>query len=106
MELVFSAEEWILHDTMSRFIEREYSFDARKRRLALPDGFCRDTWRGLAELGALAAAMPAEAGDFGAGAMATLIIAQACGRALVVEPYFATVVLGAGLIELAATPSH
>ena len=106
MDLVFSAEESMLRDTMSRFIEREYSFEARKRRLALPDGFCRDTWRGLAELGALAAALPTDAGGFGAGAMGTLIIAQACGHGLVVEPYLATIVLGAGLLELAATPAH
>jgi len=96
----------MLRDTMARFIEREYSFEARRRRLALPEGFCRDTWRGLAELGALGAAMPSEAGGFGAGAMGTLIIAQACGRGLVVEPYLATVILGAGLIELAASPAH
>ena len=106
MELVFSAEEAMLGDTMSRFIEREYSFDARKRRLALPEGFCRDTWKSLAELGALAAALRAEVGGLGVGAMGTLIIAQACGRGLVVEPYLATVVLGAGLLELAAAPDH
>ena len=106
MELVFSAEEEMLAETMSRFIEREYSFDARQRRLALPEGFCRDTWKALAELGALAAASPTDFGGFGAGAMATLIIAQACGRGLVIEPYFATVVLGAGLLELSATPAH
>jgi len=106
MELVFSAEETMLSDTMSRFIEREYSFEARKRRLALPDGFCRDTWESLAELGALAAAFPVDAGGFGAGAMGTLIVAQACGRGLVVEPYLATIVLGAGLLELAASQAH
>lgn len=106
MELVFSAEEAMLGDTMSRFIEREYSFEARQRRLALPDGFCRDTWKSLAELGALAATLPVEAGGLGVGAMGTLIIAQACGRGLVIEPYLATVVLGAGLLELGATPAH
>ena len=106
MELVFNAEETMLRDTMSRFIEREYSFEARKRRLALPDGFCRDTWKGLAELGALAAALPVEAGGLGAGAMGTLIISEACGRGLIVEPYLATVVLGGGLLELAASSAH
>jgi alkylation response protein AidB-like acyl-CoA dehydrogenase len=103
VELNFSAEEAMLRDTISRYVEKEYSFEARKRRLALPDGFDRDTWRALAELGAIGAALPADDGGFGAGAMGTLIVAQALGRGLVVEPYLATAVLGAGCLELAAS---
>ena len=102
MELIFSAEETMLRDSIARYIEREYSFDARRRRMAAPEGFSRETWHALAELGVLGAAMPADIGGFGAGPMGTLIIAHECGRGLVLEPYFATVVLGAGAVQLAA----
>ncbi len=102
MEIILSAEESMLRDTIARYVEREYSFASRRQRIAMPDGFSRDTWRALAELGVLGATLSADDGGFGAGAMGTLVIAQELGRGLVVEPYFATVVLGAGVLQLAA----
>jgi alkylation response protein AidB-like acyl-CoA dehydrogenase len=50
--------------------------------------------------------LSAEAGGLGAGAVGALIVAEALGSALVVEPYLGTVVLGAGALELAGSPAQ
>lgn len=106
MDLHFDPEQTMLRDSLRKYLDREYGFDARRERLAKPDGFCRATWAELADLGVLGAAIPAEDGGLGAGRLGTLIVGEAFGRALVVEPWLATVVLGGGLIELAGDGPH
>lgn len=100
MEIALGPDETLLRDTVGRYLEKEYGFEARARRMAEPDGFCRHTWREMAGLGLVAAGLPDEAGGLGAGALGTMIVAEAFGRALVVEPYLSTAVLGAGALEL------
>jgi alkylation response protein AidB-like acyl-CoA dehydrogenase len=48
---------------------------------------------------------PEEVGGFGGGPVELMIVAEAFGRGLVLEPYFATVVLGGGLLRRAADPA-
>lgn len=103
MELPLESEAALLRDSVRRFMSREYGFEARQQRRAQPDGFCRQTWASMADLGFVSAALPPAAGGFGFGALGTLIIAEACGGALVVEPWLATGVLGAGALELAGS---
>jgi alkylation response protein AidB-like acyl-CoA dehydrogenase len=103
MELTFGPDETMLRDTVRRWLEREYTFESRRARMQEPDGFSRATWQQFAELGVLAATLPADAGGFDAGAIGTLVIMEAFGDALVVEPFLATVVLGAGALELAGS---
>lgn len=106
MEPTFGPDETLLRDTVRRYVDREYGFEARRARMAEPDGFSRATWAQMAELGLLAAALPADAGGFGAGGIGTLIVAEAFGGALVVEPYLASVVLGAAALELAGSDAQ
>jgi len=101
VELPLEEEAALLRDSLRRYMDREYDFAARQQRREQADGFSRKTWQELAELGCVAAALPAAAGGFGFGPLGTLIVAEACGRALVVEPWLATGVLGAGALELA-----
>ena len=44
-----------------------------------------------------------EHGGIGGGAVETMIVMEAFGRALALEPYFATVVLGGGFLRLGAS---
>lgn len=106
MDLAFGPDETMLRDTVRRYVEKEYGFEARGRRMAEPGGFSRATWQEMAELGILAAALPAEHGGLGLGATGTLIVAEAFGQAMVVEPFVATVVLGASALEFGGTPAQ
>ncbi len=106
MDLAFGPDETLLRDTVRRYVEKEYGFEARGRRMAEPGGFSRATWHEMAELGILAASLPAEHGGLGLGATGVLIVAEAFGHAMVVEPYVATIVLGAAALEIGGTPAQ
>jgi alkylation response protein AidB-like acyl-CoA dehydrogenase len=106
MDLSFGPDETMLRDTVRRYVEQDYGFEARQKRLARPDGWCRDTWRQMAEIGILAAPLLTEAGGLGLGAMGTLIVAEAFGHGLVVEPFVSTVVLGAAALQIGGTDAQ
>ena len=66
-------------------------------------GWSRDNWARFAELGLLAVPFAEEDGGIGGGPVETMIVAEAFGRGLVVEPYLATIVLGGGVLRHAAS---
>src|SRR5215467_12542534 len=62
-------------------------------------GYSAKLWQQYAELGLLSVPFAEEHGGLGQGLTETMIVAEAFGRALAVEPYFATVVLGGGALR-------
>ena len=64
-----------------------------------PNGYSHRLWKQYAELGLLAVPFAEEHGGLGQGLTETMIIAEAFGRALAIEPYLATVVLGGGVLR-------
>jgi len=98
MTTVLTDEQSMLQDSVLRFVENEYSFEARRKLAASDDGFSRAHWKQFAELGWLAMPIPEDHGGLGGGAVETAVLMEVFGRGLVLEPFFATVVLGAGLV--------
>jgi alkylation response protein AidB-like acyl-CoA dehydrogenase len=98
MNLDPSEEQRLLAASIERFVERDYAFETRRRIVASPDGYSQDVWRTMAELGLLGLPLPAAYGGFGGGAMEAVSLMQAIGSALIVEPWLATVALGAQFI--------
>ncbi len=98
MNLDPSEEQRLLAASIERFVERDYAFETRRRIVASPDGYSQDVWRTMAELGLLGLPLPTAHGGFGGGAMDAVSLMQAIGGALIVEPWLATVALGAQLI--------
>jgi pimeloyl-CoA dehydrogenase small subunit len=99
MDFSYSDEQQLLQDSVSKFIQQEYSFDQRKARIKAPGGFGRDTWKTIADMGLLGIPFSEAEGGFGGSGIDMMILMQQFGRGLVVEPYLATVVLGGGLIQ-------
>jgi alkylation response protein AidB-like acyl-CoA dehydrogenase len=99
MDIQFTEEQELLRNSVQRLLREQYDFEARRKIVAIEGGWSREQWNRFAELGLLAAPLPEEFGGLGQGALATMIIMQEFGRNLVVEPFFETVVLAAGLIE-------
>ena len=93
-----SEEQRLLTASIERFVERDYAFETRRRIVASPDGYSQDVWRTMAELGLLGLPLPAAYGGFGGGAMDTVSVMEAIGSALIVEPWLASVALGAQFI--------
>jgi alkylation response protein AidB-like acyl-CoA dehydrogenase len=103
MDIQFTEEQELLRGSIQRFLNDQYDFDARRKIIASDEGWSREHWHALAELGLHAAPFREENGGLGGGTLATMIIMREFGRHLVVEPFFETVVLAGGLIEVAGT---
>ena len=103
MDFELSDEQRLLGESVSRFVADRYDFDARLRAMREPDGWSRDAWREIAELGLLALPFAEEDGGFGGGGVETMIVMEALGRALVLEPYLSTAILAGGALRHAAT---
>ena len=61
-------------------------------------GWSPSVWKQFAELGLMAAPLPEEHGGLGGGPLDTMIVMEEFGRALVIEPYVPTVVIGGGFL--------
>ncbi|MFZ5932193.1 MAG: acyl-CoA dehydrogenase family protein [Pseudomonadota bacterium] len=106
MDFSFTEEQILLRNSVQRFVQDRYSFEARKAILASDSGWSSDCWRAFAALGLLAAPFAEEHGGFGGGAIEVMIIMEEFGKGLVVEPYLQTVVLCGGLINLAGSSAQ
>lgn len=95
MDFALNSEQQMLSDSVARFIQAEYDFEARTRLLAEGTGGSEHNWRILAENGWLAAALPEEFGGFGGSAIENTIIAEQFGRGLLIEPWLGRAVLAA-----------
>lgn len=99
MDIQFTEEQELLRSSVQRLLRDQYDFNARRKIVASEEGWSRQRWQAIAELGLLAAPFSEDAGGLGGGPLSTMIIMQEFGRHLVVEPFVETVVLAGGLIE-------
>lgn len=103
MDFELSEEQRLLEASLRRLLADRYGFDQRKAYARTPDGWSREIWRAMGELGVLALPFAEEEGGLGGGAVETMLVAQALGEALVLEPWLATVVLGGGVLRHGAS---
>ncbi|HEY1299801.1 MAG TPA: acyl-CoA dehydrogenase family protein [Stellaceae bacterium] len=99
MDFDLSEEQRLLKDSVGRLLGDRYDFEQRKRHGANPEGWSRELWAQYAELGLLGLPFAEEHGGSGGGPVETMLVMEGFGRALVVEPYLATVVLGGGFLR-------
>jgi pimeloyl-CoA dehydrogenase small subunit len=100
MDFGFSDEQKLLKDSVERLLADRYGFEARKAYAQERDGFSRTMWKQYGELGLLALPFEEKYGGIGGGAVDTMVVMEAFGRALALEPYLATVVLAGSLLRL------
>lgn len=102
MHFTFTEEQLLLRDSLTRFLSERHDFGARQRSLAAHNGFDSGLWSAFAsELAILGATLPETAGGFDGGPVETMLIMEALGGALVVEPYLETVVIGGAILAAA-----
>ncbi|MGH6665352.1 MAG: acyl-CoA dehydrogenase family protein [Pseudolabrys sp.] len=100
MDFALTDEQRLLQDSVMRLFADHYTFDARRRFGQEPEGWSRSMWHRYAELGLLGMPFAEKYGGSDAGPVETMIVMEAMGRALALEPYLATVVLAGGLVRL------
>lgn len=106
MDFNLTNEQQLLRDGLAKFLAARYNLEASRSAAKTGAGWQPDIWRGFAaELGILGATLPESVGGIGGGPVELMIIAEALGHALVVEPYVDTVVVAGGLLWRAGGPA-
>jgi pimeloyl-CoA dehydrogenase small subunit len=103
MDFDLTEEQRLLRDSVERLLADHYGFDKRRSYLAEPQGWSRGLWAQYAELGLLGLPFPEDYGGFGGGPIEVMLVMEAFGRVLALEPYLATVVLGGTAMRLAGS---
>ena len=106
MNFDLNDEQQLLADTIKRFVATHYNFDARAKIVASQSGHSDDIWAALAEMGLLGLPFASEYGGFGGSTADVMIVMEAIGEGLLVEPYLATVGLGGRFVARAGTPAQ
>lgn len=105
MNFDYTDEQNMLRDSIAKWAAGQYDFDKRRAALASEDAW-KTNWATFAELGLLAAPLPEDFGGLGGGALDISVVMEEFGKALVVEPYVPTVVLGAGALKYAGSAAQ
>src|SRR5215510_4165990 len=106
MDFEFSEEQRLLKESVERLLSDRYDLEQRKAYIQEPGGFGRALWEQYADLGLLGLPFDEAHGGSGGGPVETMIVAEAFGRALALEPYLATVVLAGGLLRHAGSQTQ
>jgi pimeloyl-CoA dehydrogenase small subunit len=100
MDFDLNDEQRQLRDSVERLLADVHGdLAVRMQYTQEPKGYSTGVWKKYADLGLLAVPFAEEHGGLGQGPTETMIIAEALGRALAIEPYLATVVLGGGALR-------
>jgi len=99
MDFDLTEEQRLLKESVDGLLTDAYEFEQRKKYMKEKGGWSKAMWSKLAEQGLLGLPFAEEDGGFGAGAVETMIVMEALGRAMVLEPYLATVVIGGGFLR-------
>ena len=94
MNFDLSEEQQLLKDSVERFVNDNYDLDTRQSLSKSPAGFSDTYWQTMAELGWLGVTVPEAQGGFGGNQADTMVLMEAFGQGLVLEPFFASAVLG------------
>jgi len=104
MDFDLNGEQRQLKDSIERLLADSYGDLAQRQAYQKePKGYSERLWRQYADLGLLAAPFAEAHGGLGQGLTETMIIAEAFGGALSIDPYLATVVLAGSALRHAGS---
>src|SRR5207244_10911535 len=90
MNFEYSDEQRLLSETLRKFLNTGYGFDARAKITATPAGFSEDVWAALAEMGILGVPFDEKFGGFGGTTVGMMVVMEALGEAVVEATYIVT----------------
>jgi len=105
MDFSFTEEQSMLRDTVASYLADNYTFEQRRAVIGKEPGWNPAVWKAFAEeLGILGAPFSEELGGLGGGPIENMVVMEELGKALVVEPYLGTVVIGGGFLKHSGHP--
>lgn len=93
MNFALSDDQRMLADSIERLLSERYQLDDRRAAQAMPEGYSQDMWQAFVDLGLTMLPFPEKDGGLGLGSVEMMLVGQAFGRSLVIEPYLPSVVL-------------
>jgi len=99
MDFTFNEEQTLIQDQVDQFIQKEYDWETRQSLSNSDLGFGDNNWQKFAELGWLGISTSEECGGFGGSAIESMLIMEAFGKGLVVEPFLETIIMCGGLLD-------
>ena len=79
MDFSLTEEQTMLKDSVNRFLEKNFSFEQRRKMLADRQPMNAQLWAGLASLGVLGVPFSPDDGGFGGGGVETMLVMEALG---------------------------
>lgn len=99
MDFEYSEEQIALQDSLNRYLAKNYSFDKRMSLTKVDLSYSAETWRDFAELGILALPFSEEFDGLNGSPIDSMLIMESLGKALSLEPYLSSVIIGSSLIN-------
>ena len=106
MNFDLTEEQQLLADSLKRYLANEYSIDKRAKIVDSASGWSETVWAAFAEMGLLGVPFAEEHGGFGGSAVDVMLVMEALGEGLVVEPYWVNVGLGGRLVARAGSEAQ
>jgi alkylation response protein AidB-like acyl-CoA dehydrogenase len=107
VSLVLTEEQQLLQHTTREFVAGRSSLKRiRELRDRAGDGFSRDLWREMAQLGWAGIVIPEQYGGAGLGYVDLMVVMEELGRGLMPEPMLSTVLLGANALLLGGSDAQ
>ena len=103
MDLDPTDEQKALAEALGDLLDKRYEPRTRLELLDSERGWSEALWKQYADMGLLGLTFDEEVGGAGMGTAELATVAEQFGRALVLEPFLASVVLGGGLVAAAGT---
>lgn len=99
LDFSLTEEQIVLRHSVARFLREHYAFDARRCAVESGDGWRPSIWKSFVEqLGIIGLGVPKPLGGAGGGPVEMMIVMEEMGRALVIEPFIETAIIGAALL--------
>lgn len=98
MDFSYTEEQQMLQDSVQKFVQNNYDFETRRSLVESDKGYSEENWQLFAELGWLTVPFSEEDGGFGGSAVDLMVMMNEFGKAMLVEPFLPTAVMGGGLI--------
>ena len=106
MNFELSEEQQLLQDSVARFVQDNYALENRIKLAAGKTGFSEEHWKTMAELGWFSLPFAEAQGGFGGNQIDTMVVMEQIGKGLVLEPFFASIVLGGTALKRAGSEAQ
>ena len=105
-DLVLTEEQQLLQSTAADFARQSLPVSRLRALRETGDGFARDLWREMGNLGWPGMLLPEEYGGLGLGYADAVVVLEELGKALAPEPFLSTVLLAGNAVLLGGSAAQ